>query len=309
MNQFRRDPITGELVVISERRSLRPREFASRTVADTGVSCPFCQGNEHLTPPTIEKIGAPWRVRCVENGYPALGSAPLKWGGKLFQSSPALGRHEVIIETPYHGENIPSLTRKELTDVFEMYRRRFEKLYSTFPYVLVFHNYGKDAGASLTHLHSQVAALPFLPEEFLKKTKGFAVHKRKTRRCVMCDILKAEKERVIFENKEYKIITPWAAKWKYQVWIVPKKHHSTLRKQPLSYFADALLRVSRAYAKLLGNFSHNYLIHTTKTEGIFHSYLDFFPKLATPAGFEYGSGIFINTVSPEEAARQLREAL
>ncbi len=311
MNQFRTDPISGEMVVISEKRSRRPREFSTKIVTQKNILCPFCRGNEKLTPPTVEAIGNPWRVRCIENMYPALDySGRLRWTGSFFRSGSAYGRHEVIIETPHHGQLLPEMTARELTEVLEMYLRRHNCLYREFPYVLIFHNYGKDAGASLAHLHAQVTALPFEPEAQMKKTKRFFVYKKKTGRCIMCDLLKKEKsERLVFENDSYKIITPWASKWKYETWIVPKAHASNLSGQSLGEFAHALLTLSRAYGKLLGQFSYNYLLHTVKAEGSFHSYIDFFPKLAIPAGFEYGTGTFINTVSPEEAARQLREVL
>ncbi len=321
-NEFRVDPVTGDVVIISTGRAARPTDFIDKPpeVSST-ASCPFCPGNEKITPPTIS-YRAPagmgesdWHTRCFDNKFSALDhdeKRPFKWTGTaLFFGSPAFGKHEVVVETRAHGAPMGSLTEEQFADAFEVQKERFDSLRKDFKYVLVFQNYGKDAGASLSHLHTQIAAFPLVPSEVRRKLKGVARYKKATGRCIYCDTVKAERkagERMVFETQDFAVICPWASAFKYQTMVIPKKHVGGY-DFPVRAFSGVMRRLILAYEKVLGSVSYNYVVHVSPKGKELHFHLDFLPKLSTPAGVEKGAGIYINSIAPEEAAKALREAL
>jgi UDPglucose--hexose-1-phosphate uridylyltransferase len=316
-NEFRVDPITGLVVIISPGRSARPTDFAAKKQEiETGVTCPFCAGNESQTPPTITFRGPSekeWAVRCFENKFSALdisGGRKFGWKKKepLFISSPAVGAHEVVVESRDHGISMASLSPEQIALCLEVYKERFDALSRKHPCVFAFQNYGKEGGASLSHLHAQIAAFPFVPEGVQEKIDGSARYRKKHGKCPYCDMVRKEKkigERLVLENDDFAVICPWASAYKYQTMIVPKKHTGKY-SFPLASLADAMKRLLGAYQKVLGEFPYNYIVYAHPK---LHFHIDFLPKLSLHAGVEKGAEIYINSTRPEDAAKELRNAL
>jgi len=331
MPELRKDPITFEWVIIAGERKNRPQEFAKAQengeLPSYDPKCPFCPGNEHLTPPEIMAIrdgqASPnWSVRVVPNKYPALrieGSTE-RLGKGMFDYMDGVGAHEVIVETPLHNARISTLPQEQVKRVLTVYKERILDLKkdTRFLYILVFRNEGEDAGASLRHPHSQLIALPFVPQEVVLEIEGMKRYYAFHERCPFCDMVKEElsyKERVVAESENLLAIEPFASKYPFETLIIPKRHHASFADENdclLEELAAFLGNVLRRLDKALNNPPYNYTLHNVPLQSHsadgFHWHLEIIPRLSTPAGFELGSGIYINTVSPEAAAEILREA-
>jgi UDPglucose--hexose-1-phosphate uridylyltransferase len=330
MPQLRKDPITFEWVIIAGERRDRPHEFPKTW--DNGElppfdpKCPFCPGNEHLTPTEIFAIrdgqASPnWLVRVVPNKFPALrieGSTE-RFGKGMFDYMDGVGAHEVIIETPIHNARFSTLPGEQVKRVLLAYRERILDLKNDirFVYILVFRNEGKEAGASLRHPHSQLIALPFIPHEVVLEIEGMKRYHSFRERCPFCDMVKEELsfgERIVNESDNFLALEPFASKYPFETLILPKRHHPSFAdesEQLLEEFAFFLRDILYRLDKALQNPPYNYTLHNIPLRNCssdgFHWHLEIIPRISTPAGFELGSGIYINTVPPEEAARILRE--
>lgn len=330
MSELRKDPVTGRWVIISSERGRRPSDFQEAPPKRKGGFCPFCAGNERFTPPEIlayrESGTAPnspgWSLRVVPNKFPALkieGNLD-KTGIGLFDKMNGIGAHEVIIETPSHDVTMSKLPEKKIEDILWAYRDRVIDLRkdTRFQYILIFKNEGEAAGASLEHSHSQLIALPIIPRQVSEEIEGSRVYYNYKERCIFCDIVRQEmyaEERNVSENEHFLAITPFAARFPFETWIIPKNHNSCFDKaQPWEYssLARILRNVLQRLDKVLNIPPYNYIIHTCPQRGqineFYHWHLELIPKLVRIAGFEWGSGFYINPTSPEEAAKFLREA-
>ena len=292
--------------------------------------CPLCPGNEAQTPTEIlayrPKGGAPntsgWSLRVVPNKFPALqieGELGREGLG-LYDRMNGVGAHEVIIESPDHAGTLAMLTEKQLEDVFWAYRDRILDLRkdSRLRYVLIFKNHGAAAGATLEHTHSQLIALPIVPTSVLDEIDGCRAHYQDKERCIYCDIIRqeiADRTRVVGENAEFIALAPFAPRFPFEMWVLPKKHGSYFEEsQKFQFealariFSDTLRRLDRA----LGTPPFNFILHTSplheKTGEFYHWHIEVMPKLTQVAGFEWGTGFYINPVPPEEAAAFLRDA-
>lgn len=335
MNELRQDVLTGRWVVVSPHRSLRPNEFPLPvTSPDPRIECPFCPGREHLTTPEITAVGRPagapenspgWRLRCFPNKFPALEGAahdePARGG--LFPRRPGEGRHEVIVCTPRHEATLADLTAAHLAELLGMVRDRTVALNLEAPglFVLPFMNAGAEAGATLSHPHMQILVLPEVPESVRAKQERLAAHRARTEGCLACDLVAAEcadGSRVIAGNEHWAAIAPWASRFPYEAAFWPRRHLSRLAGAPdaeLEALAAVLKTVLAAQRRLHGNHSFN-LVVVSGQEALdsvpgaahngFHWHLELTPRLVRLAGFETGSGFFINPVLPESAAAALR---
>lgn len=330
MPELRKDPVIGRWVIISTERAKRPSDFVREPVSSRPTSfCPFCYGNEDKTPPEIiayrgngTQANTPgWSLRVVPNEYPALGieGEVDRQGEGLFDKMNGIGAHEVIIETPDHEAILAGLSEKRVEDVLWAYRDRIVDLKKDkrFKYVLIFKNYGEAAGASLTHSHSQLIALPIVPKRVREEVDGAKQYYMMKERCVFCDLIRQERRsavRVVAENEHFITLAPYAPRFPFETWILPKNHGAAFEEAASSVYehlAKALKGLLQRVDKLLGHPPYNYVVHTSPvredTEPFFHWHLEFMPRLSKIAGFEWGTGFYINPTPPEDSARALRE--
>jgi UDPglucose--hexose-1-phosphate uridylyltransferase len=329
MPELRKDPIVGRWVIISTERAKRPFDFAPEDETPKGGFCPFDPGNEKTTPPEIIAYRAAgtlpntsgWTMRVVANKFPALiieGNLS-KVGEGLYDKMNGIGAHEVIIETPDHEETLSTMSLDRFTNVLRAYRDRIVDLSRDprFQYILVFKNQGRAAGASLEHSHSQLIALPVIPEIALEELNGSKKYYGYKDRCVYCDIVRQEMEskvRVVIEDEDFLVCCPFAPRSPFEVWIIPKKHDSNythLEEDKFFSLAKIFSETLRRLDKALSNRPYNFMLHTSPVkeahQDYYHWHFEVVPKLTRIAGFEWGSGFYINPSPPEETAKFLRE--
>lgn len=330
MSELRKDPVTGRWVIIAPERGRRPMDFHPReeeTAASSGA-CPFCEGNEDKTPPEVfalrnkdTKPNTPgWQVRVVPNKFPTL-----KMEGELnpthiglFDKMNGVGAHEVVIENPAHDRDLSDYSGEEMGKVIQAYRERTLDLKKDerWQHIFIFKNYGGGAGASLGHSHTQLIALPQVPiqvEEELTAAKG---HFSQEGRCLFCDILKQEidsGERVVLENENFVSLEPFAPRFPFETWIIPKEHRPhffQMGREEEKSLSETLPQIMKLLKAVLGDTPYNCIIHTSplkEESDYYHWHVEIIPQLTRIGGFELGTGFFINLVSPEQAARQLKE--
>jgi len=322
-------------VIISTDRAKRPTDFVREHLTMKGGFCPFCYGNENKTPPEVlayrpnPNSGPPpakdspgWTIRVVPNKFPALGiEGNLNRRAEgMFDRMNGVGAHEVIIETPDHNATLASIPNKRVEDVLWAFRDRILDLKQDkrFKYILIFKNHGEAAGASLEHPHSQLIALPILPKQVVEELEGAKQYYIYKERCVFCDIIRQESDhgvRVVGENQDFLTLAPYAPRFPFETWILPKRHESAFENSSSSMFENLARSLKSLLAKahnVLDNPAYNLVIHTSPVQDPFnehyHWHIEFMPKLTKTAGFEWGTGFYINPTPPEEAAKFLREA-
>jgi UDPglucose--hexose-1-phosphate uridylyltransferase len=330
MSELRRDPITGRWNIINTTEPLGPGGFEIERTKPGGALCPFCPGNERMTPteiyamrPSGTKPNDPnWQLRVVPNKFPALrieGELGRRGLG-VYDLSNGIGAHEVIIETPDHTKQMADLTIAESEAVLEAFRVRSLDLRGDrrLKYSLLFKNYGLAAGASLEHSHSQLIALPFVPKRVAEGLKGAERYFEFRGRCAFCDMLQQElqdDERVIAENKGFLAFCPYVSSFPFEIWVLPKEHASDFAvsgPEVMRDLARMLKDVLQRLRVVLSDPPYNFVISTAPIEPRereeFHWHLELTPKLTNVAGFEWGTGFYINPTPPELAARVLRDA-
>ncbi len=317
MNELRKDYVLDRWVIIAKDRGKRPHDFTQKKEPQKKEICVFCPGNEALTPAEISRVekNGKWIVRIIPNKYSAtsLEYGLLDYG---FESKPAYGRHELVIETNRHDKNLEDLSVDVIVKILKIYSERIEKLMKLprTKYVLVFKNKGVDAGVSLAHSHTQIISLPSVPTLIADEARAARIYRQKNKKCVLCDVLKKElkTERKIFEDRNIAVIAPFASRFPFEAWIVPKKHIRFLKElneSELSSFALSLKKTINALNKILGKPSYNFYLHTSPQNADLHLHLELCPRVAIFGGFELGSGIIINTMPPEIAAKEYRKRL
>jgi len=329
MPELRKDPVVGRWVIISTERGQRPSDFRIEPVRAVGGNCVFCPGNEAKTPTEILAIRTPdsapngpgWSLRVVPNKFPALRiEGELEPSGEgLYDRMNGVGAHEVVIESPDHRATLATLPADTVADVLLAYRDRVVDLKKDprFEYILVFKNYGAAAGASLEHPHSQLIATPIIPIMLTEELNGSSQYYRMKERCVWCDILHQERRsqrRMIVEANGFVAFAPFASRFPFETWILPTHHRSAFEEtgvEELRGLAEVLGEFLRRMDRVLQHPPFNFMLHTAPLrEGPlehFHWHLEIIPKLTNVAGYEWGSGFFINPVLPEDAAAALRE--
>jgi len=331
MPELRKDPITGRWVVVSIERQKRPNDF---TLHHADVihrdHCPFCPGHEGMTPPEVlayrhngSAPNAPgWDLRVVPNRFPALrveGTLD-RHGEGMFDRMSGIGAHEVVIETTDHDKTFATMSEAEIARVLWAFRDRVHDLKNDirFRYILLFKNHGEAAGASLEHSHSQLIALPILPIYVVEEIQGAKQYYIYKERCVFCDIIRQEIDsgiRIVAENEDFLTLAPYAPRFPFETWILPKRHESAFENSSSHMFenlAKALKLLLMKADRVLDNPPYNLVIHSSPVQDPnnehYHWHIEFMPKLTKTAGFEWGTGFYINPTPPEEAAKFLREA-
>ena len=335
MTELRKDPIIDNWVIISTERGRRPLDYKIKTKEKKKDNCVFCEGNENKTPPEIfafRKEGTMenkpgWKVRVVPNKYPALKmekrEAALEKVG-MFEKMDGLGVHEVIIETPHHYKDFNDLSIDNIVLILKTYRQRYSDLYreKRIKYILIFKNYGIDGGASLEHSHSQLIATPIIPQRVKEELRGAKEYFDHNGRCIFCDYIKQEiksKNRLIKETEKYVAISHFAARFPFETWILPKCHNACYEEtsdNDILSLAGIMKEILFRIKKKLSNPPYNFIIHTAPSKEFstrewpgldkkYHWHIEIIPRLTKIAGFEWGTGFYINTTSPEEAARIL----
>ncbi|MDP8257243.1 MAG: galactose-1-phosphate uridylyltransferase [Candidatus Alcyoniella australis] len=329
MPQLRKDPIIGRWVIISTERARRPNVFSKEPVEKIGhKNCPFCPGNESHTPSEIladrsngsQPDGPGWTLRVVPNKFPALrveGQLDREGVG-LYDQESGVGAHEVIIETPDHDCAFSEYSDSQIEDILWAYRERMIDLKrdTRMKYAMIFKNHGASAGASLEHPHSQLIAMPIVPKNVLEELKGSREYYGYKERCVFCDIVRQETrdpERLIAENTDFVAIAPFASRFPFEIWILPKHHDSCFedaQKHEFAFLAKIFSEVMKRLDRALDSPAFNFYLHTSpfgeQHNEYYHWHFEIMPRLSKLAGFERGTGFYINPTPPEQAAKYLR---
>jgi len=329
MPDLRKDPIVGRWVIVAKSRARRPHDFDTTLKRRRGGFCPFCEGNEDKTPDEIIAYRNPgsqanrkgWRVRVVPNKFPALeieGDLN-KRGEGIYDMMRGVGAHEVIIECPEHLVSTADLTEEQLREVLWVYRDRLVDLKKDprLVYGMVFKNVGAAAGATLEHSHSQLIVTPIVPINVWEEMTGSLEFYNYRGRCVYCDMIQQElatEKRIVQDSPGFVAFCPFASRFPFETWVLPKPHSShyeNIQKNGVDELAGVLRQVIARIEAALDQPAYNYIIHTapfdTQELAHYHWHIEITPSLTKPAGFEWGTGFYINPVPPEEAAGFLRE--
>jgi UDPglucose--hexose-1-phosphate uridylyltransferase len=329
MPELRKDPVTSRWVIISTERGKRPSDFVAEPERERAGFCPFCPGNEDKTPWEVlayranghSPNGPGWHLRVVPNKFPALqieGDLN-RQGDGMYDKMNGIGAHEVIIETPDHAATLASMSDQRIEDVLWAFHDRVLDLKKDqrFRYILIFKNSGRAAGASLEHPHSQLIATPIIPKRVREERDGAKEYYNYKERCVFCDIVRQELNqgvRVITENDDFVAIAPYASRFPFETWILPKAHNpffEDAQKHEYVNLSKLMRDLFHRVEKVLMNPPYNLIIHSSplrEADGrYYHWHIEVMPKLTHVAGFEWGSGFYINPTPPEEAARYLRD--
>ncbi|MHB8622524.1 MAG: galactose-1-phosphate uridylyltransferase [Sulfuricaulis sp.] len=348
VREIRINPIIpSESVLVATARGMRPKkseDLAPRDTRQHVETCPFCRGNEHMTPPMIDAYPDEknWEIRIVENLYPVLGddrqNPNLSFG--LQQTIDGYGRHEVMIDHNHHSIAIHEMSEAHIALLFSAYRDRMEQLYQSnkrLRYVLVFKNFGPAAGASIAHTHSQVIATPVIPDNVQMEVMNSRAFYLKNHRCIFCSLIDEALtfEATIYDRDSGEIrrkinvgqyviervgkfiaIKPFASRYEWEVHILPLQHQSDflqISKNDLTDLAHVMRRTMARLDSVLGGAQYNYFLHSQPHDltgedctASYHWHIEITPRTSIPTGFELGSGLFVNTVAPESAAEKLR---
>jgi len=328
MPEFRQNMATKEWVIVSPERARRPSDFQGgkeekKVLPVHDKSCPFCTGNEDKTPNSVYQlpVEGPWRLRVVPNKFAALqkdlGSTRYHVGS--FLSAKGFGVAEVIIETPEHDKTIALMQISEVSAVLAAYRDRYRAIckVDNIHLITIFRNHGQKAGTSLEHPHSQIIATPIVPPHVRYPIERAVVHYDNYASCIYCEMISEErrqKEREIIDSDNFYSFCPYAARTPFESRIYPKRHMASfdhINDEEIEELAWVLRTTLAKLYHCLGNPDYNYIIRTApvgeENSKYLHWYMVIIPKVTTPAGFELGSGIYINSMAPEDSARFLRD--
>ncbi len=335
---LRLDPTTREWVIFAPGRGKRPKQSSESAPLDEPdlerESCIFCRGGVDMTADILYaspiptqttpwERGDPWQVLVIPNKFPALktdGATVRRPVAPLFLEMDAVGHHEVVIDSPTHDWWPPTMNTNEVAEMLKAYRQRSQELSKdeNVQLVLVFKNHGRRAGTSIEHPHSQIIATPVVPAIVRRKFDVALRYYDDTGRCIYCEIVGEEMKqevRVVEMTDNFVTFVPFAARAPYELWIAPRYHESAfslIRDEEIGELASVLLSSMRRLQTVLGDFHFNYVINTTPV-GDEHKWyylwhIQIVPRLTTMAGFELGSGMAVNSVLPETAAADLRDA-
>jgi UDPglucose--hexose-1-phosphate uridylyltransferase len=330
MPELRKDPIVGRWVIIADERAKRPHDFKSEAPqGPPSATCPFCEGHEEHTPPEIVAYrnygsrgnGPGWRIRVVPNRFPALkieGNLN-KRGDGIYDMMEGVGAHEVIIESPHHHTSMAELRPDNIREVLWVYRDRLVDLKrdNRLVHGMLFKNSGAAGGASLEHTHSQLIVTPIVPISVWEEMTGSLEFFHYRGRCIYCDMVQQElafEKRLVYDSTHFTAFCPYASRFPFETWIVPKHHSSHFENIPkpgVDDLGQVLHQVLNKLEIALDRPAYNYIIHTAPFDMSelphYHWHIEVIPRLTKVAGFEWGSGFYINSVPPENAAGFLRE--
>jgi len=340
--ELRRDPVVGYWTIISTERGWRPVEYRAKKIVDERA-CPFCENHESETTSEVYAIRKPgtqpdgpgWRVRAILSRVPILAdgtNGSESHGQGIYDWREGVGRHEIIIETPTHQHDLDELSVEMIQDVIRVYLQRFTELEKDerFAYALLFKNHGVVSGAAkdvIRHSRSQIIAMPIIPKRAKEELSGAKNYFDRRERCVFCDVLKqeaSEQIRRVAENNSFFAFCPFASRSPFEMWVLPKKHGADFGRLEPERFSDlaSVLKICLSKLRiLLEDPPYNIILHSApfrhksksnywKTIDLdYHWYFQIMPRLTQSAGFEWGTGIYINPTPPEEAATLLRETV
>lgn len=324
MPKLRQNIITGDWVVISPERAKRPEDFVieKRTAkTQSQKDCPFCPPDGAAYKTKIAGTETD-HLYVVANKFPAFVDKDevIEEGGDFYPSYKSLGAHEVI-SFKDHEIEIPDLGQPVLTELFEAYRSRmiFLQRNPVIEYVMLVHNFGSEAGASIDHPHSQIFASSIIPTYVARELLGSRKFYKENKECVYCRLIEEEKGediRIVAENNGFIAFTFFAARFPFEVWILPKKHSARFEKTSsgeLKELAEVFLKVMKKLNYGLNQPPYNYYIHTAPAKLAHHSiyyhwHIEICPRVSKLGAYEIGSDVFIDVVSPELAAEFLRDS-
>ena len=336
MPELRQDLVTERWVIIATERARRPTETRSEPVKSDDSNCPFCGGHEAQTPPEIwvaRSKGGPnqpgWNVRVVANRFPALrveGQIDREGEG-IYDRMNGIGAHEVIIETPNHATELEDQPVEGIATVMTACKERMLDLLrdERLRYILMFKNVGRQAGASLSHPHGQIIATPITPSRVKRKLEGSRDYFLRKERCVFHDILRQEQRdgrRTVYENGGFLSFCPYASRFPFELCILPKRQvadYHAITGEEITQLADAMKVTLKKLAMALNRPQYNLILHTAPARRTrrrdywdtldmdFRWHIEILPRLSEPAGFEWGTGFYINPTPPEESDQYLRE--
>jgi len=328
MSELRYNLISGEWIILATERAKRPKDFVKIKKEQVSLpeykeNCPFCPGNESQTPLETFRLGDTnsWKVRSVYNKFGAVSNEEKKERriSGLYNSMNGFGMHEVIIEHPQHNKCIPLMTCEEVENILKVYKSRYLAISKIqgIECIVIFKNHGPAAGTSLEHPHSQLIAIPVVPPQIRGRLERAASFFDFNGKCVFCTMLESElkeKTRIVLETEHFVAFMPYAAFTPFVTWIFPRRHSVSFSDINNEEISDLAKNLKTTLSKLyygLDNPDFNYSIRSIPVgeRGLdyFHWYISVIPRLSQPAGFELGSGMFINTALPETAAEFLRQ--
>ena len=318
MHELRKSYVLNRWVIINTERAKRPRDFArERVKLKKEGKCPFCPGNEKMTPPEISRIeeNGKWVMRVFPNKFPAVtlyGSGQIEQEGDFFVHSDAYGKHEVIVETPQHDEELADLEPERIKQLLQLYAQRIKALKKMdgIEHVAVFKNHGADAGTSIEHEHSQIIAYNKLSSAVDREARAVSTYWRKHRRCPWCDVIEFERKgpRRVAENESIVAYAPYASRFAFEVAIFPKKHLLSLSEFNEQELLDLASVIKKVLMKLKNlNAPYNMYLHESPKGKKLHFHMKINPRLLSWGGFEYSTGCIINSVAPEQAAEFYRK--
>jgi len=331
MSEIRQDPTTREWVIMAPERGKRPQQKPSKRVTERppawDASCPFCPGNENQTPNEVLQIpeagkDSDWAVRVVPNRFAALAPETdfvRSEDGHFARKMTGFGEHEVIIESPAHNTSLPLMSYQQVEKVMIAYHQRYNSLKQNrlFRAITIFKNHGWASGTSLVHPHSQLVATPIITPYYHRRFDIAHDYHADMGSCLYCDMIAEELEggkRVLAETKEFVIFQPYASRVPYETWIIPKAHYASFGLFPeiyLAELAEALKDILCCMYRGLDDPAFNLIVDTSTTmdeeDPYYHWHIRIVPRLSTIAGFEMGSGIYINSSVPEETTKLMKQ--
>jgi UDPglucose--hexose-1-phosphate uridylyltransferase len=330
MPEWRKDPVVDRWVIIATERAKRPTDFRCPPDEPNPGNCPLCVGNEDKTPPEVlafRENGSPpnargWWVRVVPNKFPAVRAdeRQYSWREGIYEAMNGIGVHEVIVESTAHEPDLVNQTEWQIQEVLWAWRARSLELRADtrLKYIQIFKNKGRTAGASLEHTHSQLLGIPMVPVDVSQELAGFHDYRKNRGTCVLCDMVRQETtrpDRVVMENDRFVCFSPFAARFPFEMWVVPKYHQPDFGQIGEEDIRDLAPILRGALVKLAATVCqppYNMVLHTAPVnvggEIFYHWHFEILPRLTIIAGYELGTGYYINPTPPELAAEVLREA-
>ncbi len=339
MNELRRDAVSGRWTIILIGEEVKVEDLLSVSYLanmQPQETCPFCEGNENLTPPEIFAIRSDdsrpntpgWKIRVIPDRNPILqrhGDIDNRAEG-MYDVLNGIGAHEILIEHPHHNINIPEFSVAYMVDILKTMQFRIKELKKDprFRYVLIHKNYGEATGNTLKHAYSQILATPITPRRIRDELLNAKEYYSYKERCVFCDIVEEEmrrQKRVVLDDGKFLVFEPFASGRPFETWIVPREHETFFENtNNLQALSETFIKIMLKIKKLLNDPSYLITLHngpnisasvkrgywkTLKHD--FHWHFEIVPRLRNRNSFELGSGIPINPVAPEVAAQMLRE--
>ncbi|MDO8601446.1 MAG: galactose-1-phosphate uridylyltransferase [bacterium] len=322
-SELRFDPVSKDWILIATGRAKKPETFIKETPQrSSGLksTCPFCQIDKEKPLLEYKDKKGQWFVKVVSNKYPAFspGEALNKREVGPYQVMDGVGFAEVVI-TRDHERSMAQFSIPEIRQVLDAYQERYLDLTNEkfVNYVSIFHNHGETAGASLSHPHSQIITHPIIDPDLNRSLLGSAEYWRKHKKCVHCVMLDFDKkdgQRIVFENDDFLVISPFSSRVAFETRIYPKRHMAyfeRVKDKEKDSLAEAFKMAFSKLYKGLNNPDYNFFLHTSPCDGKnydhYHWHFEILPKTSTWAGFELGTGIEISTIEPEKAAEYLRK--